>query len=98
MKKIFERAIYNITTHGDTGIFPLPIENHILFDKAKDVVELLLEIDQHFSDRLAQFPPSNYSALVPVSYEGFRWATQIDPLWNAFFLGVVLSITNEIEE
>jgi hypothetical protein len=48
MRKFFERAIYNITTHGDTDIFPLPIENHILFDKAKDVVELLLEIDQHF--------------------------------------------------
>ncbi len=97
MKQFFERAISNITTHGDTDIFPLPIENHVFFDKTKDVVELRLDLDHHFSDRLAQFPPSNYSALVPVSYDGFRWATQIDPLWNAYFLGVVLSIAEEIE-
>ena len=24
-----------------------------------------------------------------VTHEGFRWVTQIDPLWNAYFLGLV---------
>lgn len=98
MKDYFVRAIQNITKFGDTDIFPFPIENHVLFDKQKEAVDLLLDIDQNFADRLAQFPPTNTNALVPVSYTGFRWATQLDPIWNAYFLGLVLSISEEIEK
>ncbi len=97
MKEFFERAVINITKHGDTDIFPFPIENHIFFDKAQDVVELLVDINNNFPERLSRYPPSNHSALAPVSYTGFRWATQIDPLWNAFFLGTVLSISEDAE-
>lgn len=97
MKQFFERAIANITTHGDTDIFPFPIENLVLYDKTPNAIDLLLDIDSHFRDRLAEAPPSNYSALTPVSYTGFRWATQIDPIWNAYLLGIVLSIADDIE-
>ncbi len=97
MKVFFERAIANVTKFGDTDIFPFPIENHIMFDNKSGAVALLLDLYSNFSERLAQYPPANYSALVPINYTGFRWATQIDPLWNAFFLGVVLSIAEEIE-
>ncbi len=97
-KKFFNRAIDNITKHGDTDIFPLPIENHILFDKKAEVVTLLVDIDKNFVDRIAKYPPSNYSALAPVGYTGFRWATQLDPIWNAYFLGLVLSIADHIEK
>jgi hypothetical protein len=97
MRDYFKRAVANITTHGDTDIFPFPIENHLLFDKPAEVVDLLMDMDNNFSERLAQTPPSNYSALTPVSYTGFRWATQIDPLWNAYLLGSVLSIADSIE-
>jgi hypothetical protein len=98
MKDFFVRAIQNITKFGDTDIFPFPIENHILFDKQKEAVDLLMDMNQNFTERLAQFPPTNTNALAPVSYTGFRWATQLDPLWNAYFLGLVLSISKEIEE
>ena len=97
MKRFFERAITNITNYGDTDIFPFPIENLVLFDKRGDTIDLLLDIDNNFRARLAETPPSNYSALTPVSYTGFRWATQIDPIWNAYLLGVVLSISDDIE-
>jgi hypothetical protein len=97
MKGFFERAVANITMHGDTDIFPFPIENLVFFDKGANAIELLLDIDNNFHARLAETPPSNYSALTPVSYTGFRWATQIDPIWNAYLLGVVLSIAGEIE-
>lgn len=97
MKVYFERAVANIIGHGDTDIFPFPIENHIFFDRKDDVVNLLLDINSNFSDRLAKFPPSNSNALAPVSYTGFRWATQLDPLWNAYLLGLVLSIADDIE-
>ena len=97
MKEYFERAVKNVTLHGDTDIFPFPIENLIFFDKRGEVVDLLLNIDDNFSSTLTGYPPSNYSALTPVGYTGFRWATQIDPIWNAYLLGVVLSIAVEIE-
>src|SRR5947209_13086477 len=97
MKLFFERAIANVTSFGDTDIFPFPIENRIFFDKQDQIVDLLLETYHSFSERLAQYPPANYSALAPVSYTGFRWATQLDPLWNLIFLGLVLSIADAIE-
>jgi hypothetical protein len=97
MREHFERAIGNITEHGDTDIFPFPIENLIFFDKKEAVVGLLIDLDNDFSSCLASSPPSNYSALTPVGYTGFRWATQIDPLWNAYLLGLVLSIATDIE-
>jgi Reverse transcriptase (RNA-dependent DNA polymerase) len=97
MKTYFGRALENISKYGDTDIFPFPMETHVFHDCKDAVVELLLGIDNNFSDRLAQFPPANHSALVPVGYTGFRWATQIDPLWNAHFLGVVISIADAIE-
>lgn len=98
MKAYFDCAVTNIIKHGDTDIFPFPIENHIFFDKKDDIIQLLMDLSDNFTARLAQFPPSHYSALAPVSYTGFRWATQLDPLWNAFFLGLVLSIAEDIEK
>jgi len=97
MEKFFQRALLNISQFGDTDIFPFPFENHVLFDKPAESIQLLLDLYKNFEERLAQYPPSNISALAPVSYTGFRWATQLDPLWNAFFFGVVLSIGDKIE-
>ena len=97
MKAHFIRALENISQYGDTDIFPFPVENHVFHDQMDAVADLLFEIDINFHDRIAQYPPANHSALVPVGYTGFRWATQIDPLWNAHFLGVVLSIADAIE-
>ena len=98
MRENFERAVANIIKHGDTDIFPYPIENLIFYDKRKETIELLLELNKDFTDNLASYPPSNNSALAPVGYTGFRWATRIDPIWNAYFLGLVISIADKIEE
>ena len=97
MKQFFERAIRNVTRYGDTDIFPFPIENHVFFDNATETLALLQDIQDHFDDRLSKFPPANESALAPVNYSGFRWATQLDPLWNLYLLGIVLSIADKIE-
>jgi hypothetical protein len=98
MKTFFERAVRNITKHGDTDIFPFPVENHVFFDNPVEVIDRLIDINGHFAERLVQYPPSNEGALAPVNYVGFRWATQLDPLWNAYFLGIVLSIAEDIEK
>ncbi len=43
-------------------------------------------------------PPDNVSSLAMVGYTAFRWVTQIDPLWNAYLLGLVLSLADKIEQ
>lgn len=90
-------AVANVTKHGDTDIFPFPIENHVFHDKADEAIKLLHHLHAHFSESLATHPPANEGALAPVSYTGFRWATQLDPLWNVYFLALVLSIAEKIE-
>jgi hypothetical protein len=56
-------------------------------------------IDQNFDQFLHEKqPPANQSLLAPVGYTGFRWATQLDPVWNAYLLALVISIGDDIEK
>lgn len=97
MKKFFEFAVDNIVKYGDTDIFPFPIENHIFFDRRDDTVSLLLKMFADFDKFVVKNSPLNASMLASAGYTGFRWATQIDPIWNAYLLGLVLSISDKIE-
>jgi Reverse transcriptase (RNA-dependent DNA polymerase) len=98
MREYFERALANIIKHGDTDIFPYPIETLIFFDKKQETIDLLLDLNKDLPRSLADYTPANHSALAPVGYTGFRWATQIDPIWNAYLLGLVISIADKIED
>lgn len=97
MEQFYLRAIKNIVRHGDTDIFPFPIENHGLHDLPDRAVEILTSLDADIPRSLAEFPPNNVGALAPVGYTGFRWAMQIDPIWNVAYLSWVLSIADQIE-
>ncbi|MDQ7096848.1 RNA-directed DNA polymerase [Desulfosporosinus sp. PR] len=98
MKKYFEFALDNIVKFGDTDIFPFPIENHLFYDKRTEAVDLLLEMYANFGTYINDVSPMFDNMLAAAGYTGFRWATQIDPIWNAYYLGLVLSISEEIEE
>lgn len=98
MKEHFIAAVDNIVHHGDTDVFPFPIENHILKDMRDAVVDLLMKIDGKFEDYLNSDPPEPRNLLAPVAYTSFRWATQIDPIWNAYLLGLVISVADCIEK
>jgi hypothetical protein len=93
----FESAITNIAKRGDTDIFPLPIENHVLHDRQSEVLDLLMAMVNEFSTEVEVSPPVNHSGLSPAGYNGFRWATQLDPIWNAYLLGLVLELAPAIE-
>ena len=79
---------------------------YVLFDRATEVVSLLLEAHKEFMPKegvkdtsyLDEYPAVNAHALAPVGAMGFRWATQIDPFWNAYLLGLVLSVGERIEQ
>jgi len=98
MDKYFKAAIQNIATFGDTDVFPFPIERHIFFDEVDETLDLLKKIHSEFNEFLNNYPPICENHLAVVGYAGFRWATQIDPVWNAYLLGLVISIGDEVEK
>lgn len=90
-------ATQNIAHFGDTDIFPFPTENHIFYDKSEGVCTVLKEIDNDFESALINMPVLASKELAAVGYNGFRQGTQIDPIWNAYLLALVVCIGKDIE-
>lgn len=91
-------ALKNISRHGDTDVFPFPHEKLIFHDKLQESQALLKEIHANFDDYIARYPPDTLEALTQVGYTGFRWTTQIQPFWNAYYLALVIMLADKVEE
>lgn len=92
-----EISIKNIAKHGDTDVFPFPLETLVFHDKPEECKALLMEMHDKFDDFLAQYPPTTLETLTQVGYTGFRWTTQIEPFWNAYYLALVVQLAGKIE-
>jgi hypothetical protein len=90
-------AIRNIAQHGDTDVYPYPLENHWFHDSEESIADLLMELDGDYEAWLRAYPVTFETGLSRVGYNGFRAATQIDPVWNAYLLALLLEIGPEIE-
>lgn len=90
-------ALANIAQHGDTDIFPFPFENLIFRDEQAKAQSVIEEMHKSFTSSVTNFPPQTVPTLTQVGYTGFRWATLIDPLWNAYYLALLVSIADQIE-
>ncbi len=97
MEESIRRAIRNIATHGDTDVFPFPTETLVFHDNEEICKNLLIDIHNDFDGSIAEFPPATLEALSQVGYSGFRWATQIEPFWNAYYLSLVISLADKVE-
>lgn len=97
MKEHFKLALNNIVHYGDTDIFPFPYETRMFADAIEQVADSLVETHNAFDDSLVEAPPVNVSTCSTVGYTGYRWATQIDPYWNSYFLGLVIALAEKIE-
>ncbi len=97
MQSSIRYAVNHIATHGDTDVFPFPIENHIFRDNPDGATQVLVDVHNEFDDRLHVEAPLAQSALSPVGYTGFRWATQLDPMWNAYLLALTIALAPRIE-
>jgi hypothetical protein len=95
--RALRRAVDNVAHWGDTDIFPHPVENHILYDMPDRVTDLLANIASKFESEINRLPVDSYSTLSPVGYTGFRWVTQIEPVWNAYLLAQVVALAPQIE-
>ncbi len=96
MRNNIELAVKNIYSYSDTDIFPHPVENLIFRDKTKEVCDLVQAYHDDFENSLSKTPPVNISCCAPLGYSGFRWVTQIDPLWNAYFLALTIDKATKI--
>lgn len=98
MNDFYKMAVRSISKKGDTDIFPFPIENALFYDKPEAIVDILQDMDKAYNDSGKATPVDSIKTSIPVGYTGFRWATLIDPAWNAFFLAEVLNISGQIEQ
>ncbi|TQI71245.1 reverse transcriptase (RNA-dependent DNA polymerase) [Gramella sp. Hel_I_59] len=98
MRKHFKKALSNIIKHGDTDIFPFPFERYLFEDKKKESLDILESIHKDLEKSISENPPLTLVKLSPVGYYGFRQATMIEPFWNAYFLGLVISLAQKIEK
>ena len=90
-------AVRNAAQHGDTDIFPYPLENHWFHDQEGDVIELLESLDKGFDNWLRDYPVVFVKLLTGVRYAGFRAATQVDPQWNAYLLALLIHMGADLE-
>ena len=91
------RSLKNISKHGDTDIFPFPFETHLFFDRETECKAILESVHSDFDTALSTRPAATIPSLTQVGYTGFRWATQIEPFWNAYYLACVISLADQIE-
>ena len=97
MREAIEAAVKNIASHGDADIFPFPFECHLFHDESQRCVELLETMHANFDEYMSTNAPDMIETLSQVGYTGFRWAAQIEPFWNAYYLACVISLADEIE-
>lgn len=97
MRQNFSRAVSNIVRHGDTDVFPFPFERLLFDDKKSDVIKVLETMHKDLNKALADRPPFTMVKLSQVGYYGFRSVTMIEPFWNAYFLSLVISLAENIE-
>jgi len=98
MRKHFKKALLNIIKHGDSDIFPFPFERYLFEEKNKETLDILDNIHSNLDTSISKSPPLTLVKLSPVGYYGFRQATMIEPFWNAYFLGLVISLAENIEK
>lgn len=96
-RQYLKKSVENVIGHGDTDIFPFPVENLLFNDKKTEVVDLLEKIHKDFDKYISEYPLLHERSLQAVGYYGFRYGTQLDPIWNAYLLALVLSIADDIE-
>jgi len=96
-RQSLEMAVHNISRYGDTDVFPFPLENHWFHDDHGGVVDLLEKIDADFNTMITEYPVVFVKSLSSVGYSGFRAATQLDPIWNAYLLALVIELGPDIE-
>ena len=90
-------AIENVQANSDTDIFPPPGDAELLLGDRENAIRLVAAIHHDFEHYSANSPPTVIRCIVPAGYLGQRLASQIPPLWNAYYLALVIACGPAIE-
>jgi hypothetical protein len=90
-------AVKNVRANSDTDIFPPPADADFFLGDLENAVRRITAIHQDFEHYSAHTPPNVIRCLVPAGYLGQRLASQICPLWNAYYLALVIACGPAIE-
>lgn len=97
MRTHFETAVHHLIEHGESIAFPRSIEVEVFRDRVAEVVDLLCALLEDFEALSASLPPAHTVTLAPARSGSFRWADRLDPLWHAYYLGLIVSLADDIE-
>lgn len=90
-------AVDNIAAVGETDIFPQSLQTrHLLQDRAA-AVRQVLRLHHEFDHLAASSPPQVMRSLVPAGHFGMRLGSRIAPVWNAYYLSLVIDSAPAIE-
>lgn len=88
-----EWAIKSLYLHGDTDLFPKPIEIEILNDNLSDSVTKICDLDISTHQ-----PSAPRRFIVPKDELSYRAATQLDPLDSVILTALIYKYGNDIEK
>ncbi len=97
MQDAVEQAVEHLSAHPDTDIFPAPLDGIELFQDRERAIASILKLHREFDSDSIKNPPELIRSLVPAGYDGYRLGTQIPPLWNAYYLALVIASAPAIE-
>jgi hypothetical protein len=97
LEAAIEHAIDHLATHDDTDIFPSPLDGIALFRDRDASIAAVIAHHQQFDERANLEPPTVIRSLVPAGYHGLRLGSQIPPIWNAYYLSLVIACAPAIE-
>lgn len=62
-RQFLKKAVENIIAHGDTDIFPFPVENLLFKDMQTESINLLENVHSSFDKYLIEYPVLHEKAL-----------------------------------
>lgn len=101
VESVFSRAvsaaIAEVAENGDTDIFPAGDETVQLCADRPTLMREVLALHADFDTRSVACPPVVLRCLVPSGYLGYRLGSQIHPIWNIYYLALVIACGPAIE-
>ena len=82
MRSEIVRALRNISSHGDTDVFPFPFERSMFQERLDACADHVKDIDEHFEARLADSPPLTIS--YRYGWDDSRSSLFTDSTWNNY--------------
>jgi len=101
----FQRAVLDISAHGDNDTLPFDIDVRFCGDRVQDLASIALGFYEELRngpikenhERIAGLHISSERLIAPSGPAGFRVVTKIHPFWNIYLNGLAISVAEVLE-